>query len=742
MGRKRKQPVSINVSWARTEVPVTSDGLPSFKRYLDVPYEKKDERQLTRWFFVAPSQEEIDDTTELHKSKKFDLRVLAASMPYMPGVQKTRPTLFEYSLRKGFSENFATDLVRLVINFLEGKHYSSATLANHAGSLEEFLDFLAKHAKKPSEISLTDIGKQVWQDYLRNKETDKRTTSKTLFNNARGFFKAYGPTTLGGWLKLVSFRESQSRKPSNEHTSVLADTRDYSDVVMYQLLALFIEAFQRRIGYLTHYENLSEADMPKNWMFPGRKYRRLQDCKGNILEGFNEEDLKVASVDTTALIFRWLSDEDEGYQTLIDHHIMHHKAGLVKRQQGNLRGGFREKLASVVNSESRYYELFREHLTKFLETMGRWHGYEHGRAIVSLLNFYVKKKTAKEPNNQINQIGYCLANLLMMQTGCNKEVVLSIPSKDDNGEPILARGDSLFVTNDGSTEIELYGIKERTGNSPRKVIPLTIVKGSPIYEMLIEYERYVKVDSDGPFFEFNKSFIDSWSKAGGITNFQSLYPVIDENGEQLASIDTTRFRKVFASGRLLEHLQGVKDGNELAEKLRDDLRHDNLDVTITNYLMRSTVGRGVIDAAIATVTAEKLEEGLRFKGRVALKQDSSIKKKVFLCDCEDPTNPSHDIAIAAECKHYDLCLGCERCVITKEHLPFICARIIQYEEERQRAPLLWPAMFEDRWNIAHDALDQYVSADKKHGQKLVDEAWAAAMAGIVSLPPIISSNRM
>jgi len=158
--------------------------------------------------------------------------------------------------------------------------------------------------------------------------------------------------------------------------------------------------------------------------------------------------------------------------------------------------------------------------------------------------------------------------------------------------------------------------------------------------------------------------------------------------------------------------------------------------------MKSTASRSIIDTAIAMVTSENLMAGLQFKGKIVMAESTNIKKKVFLCDCEDPTNPTHDVAIADECKHYDLCLGCERSVITKEHLPYICYRIIQYQEAREKDPHAWTGMFEDRLNIALDALDQYGIKDKNHGQQLVEDAWDVANRSGVSLPPIVASNRM
>jgi hypothetical protein len=745
MGRKRTPPVTILATQGGTEVP-PQDGLPAFQRYIDVRGEKRERKTLTRLFFVTPSVEEIEDWMIIFQSKDAEFTVLGARMPYMNRSVKVTQPLFEYFLAEGFSADFATDLVGLFINHLQGKHMGHSGVYTHALALRSFVDFLATHRERP--LALADIDKQIWLDYLMFCEADQRTTAKQLFNSARIFFKNYPPTSLGGWLGLVSFREANRRIASQEHTSELAEERDYSDVVMYQLLALFIEGFQRRIGYLKRYERLGEADMPTDWIYPGRRKRYVPDSEGKKGPGRERSEALEGAAwkrkrepnesETGQLLFKWLSDKEEGYQILIDHFIMHHKAGLLKENQvRGYSGGIQEMLNSHTSKNRKLAPLVRE----FRDTMALWHDYERDAA-KTLIRLYVKKKTAAESNLVINQIGWCLANLLLMQTGINKEVALTIPSKAENGTSILTRGDSLFISKDGVTEIEMYGIKARAGNAQRKIIPITIVKNSPLHQMLVDYERHVKVDFDGPFFEFNKIFIDSWSTAGGLNDMRKIYQVIDKNGEQLSSIDTTRFRKVFASGQLLDRLKGIKDGNELAEKLREDLNHSNLDVTLTNYLLKSSISRSVIDIAIATITSQKLIEGIRFKGKIVLKESCNIKKKVFLCDCEDPTNPSHDIAIAEECKHYDLCLGCERSVITKFHLPYICVRIMQYEHARLLDPHIWPAMYEDRWNIAHDALDKYVVADKKHGRRLVDEARVAAREGLVSLPPIIISNRM
>lgn len=735
MGRKSKPPVEIVLLLdGRTEV-AHQDGLPPFKSYIDVPFARSSGQTLTRLFFVMPTQEEIDDTVVLKKRMQQDLSVLCARMPFMPSGFSVSPALYGYCSEKGFAEDLTKSLVRLVINYLQGKHLSSDSLSGKVRAYRYFVDFLAGQTRNPSQLTLPDIDKQFWLAYADALEGESAKGKYRWFCDARLLFSTYSPTSLRGWLSSITFGE-RNRRPSPEHISELVDA-GYSDRVMYQILALCLEGFQRRIGYLKRYESLTAKDMPPDWLHPGRDTRKLAHgaSYGKIRKGETRE------TEVSLLLSKWLNDEDDGYQILIDHFIMHHKAGLIKKHENGKYwiGGIATNLAGFLASKKMVPQV-----KKFFETTAFWHGFTYRRGSnCSLLSFYLKKESAAESNTVQNQIAWCLANLFMMQTGVNKEVALSIPSKTDTGVSILMRANSLFVAVDGhAAEVELYGFKERSGNHTRKVVPIPIVKDAPLYKMLCDYERYVKVDPTGPFFEVSKHFLDNWGKAGGLKEFTTVYPISGDDGELLSSVNTPRFRKVFATGQLLDRIKGVKDANDLAEKLREDLNHGNLDVTLNHYLLKTNIGRSVIDIAIATITSEKLGEALRFKGNIIVAQGILGKKKLFLCDCEDPSNPSHDVAIASECKHYDLCLGCERSIVTRVHLPYICLRILQYEKARQADPHIWPAIFEDRWNIAHDALEQYVVKDKKNGRRLVDEAWVLAHEGCVSLPPIINSNRV
>lgn len=720
MGRKSNAPVKIDLSGCGTDVS-PQDGLHPFRRFIDVNGKEHGQKILTRLFFMHPTDKEVADTVQRYQSEEVQVYVIGAPMPYMASGRFSTP-LFEFCKALGFSKDISLDIVRIVITHLQGKHLGQGSVSTAVKSLQNFVVFLASRSEKPQ--TLTDINKGIWSDYLVHCAADNRPVAEMYFNAARLIFSSYPQTSLGGWLDNLLLKRGKRGNPSREHTSELAETKDYPDVVMYQLLSLLIFTFEQRIGFLKRYENLTEVDMSEDWIYPGR--RAIVGKKGT-------------ESDTAQLLLKWLSDENAGYETLIDHYILHHKAGSIGRGH---RWGKRPSISDTLVNFYKYDKNKQALVSKFHDSMGLRHGYNNNGG-VNLISFYANdKKSPTAPNNIINQIGWCLANLLMMQTGVNKEVILTIPSKAENGKSILTRGDTVFVTKGGvELEINLYGTKARTGGAHEKIIPIIIVKNSPLYEMLVDYERYVKV-GDGPFFEFSKTAINQWSTAGTSSYAISTYfPVIDEDGEMLTSIDSTRFRKVFASGQLLDRMKNVKDMNELAEQLRDDLNHGNLDTTLTNYLLKSTVSRSVIDIAIATISGGKLND-LKCRSQIELRKPIPYKKKVFLCHCIDPHNPSHDVAIADECRHYDLCLGCEQSTITKEHLPYICLRILQYEAEREKDPLIWAATFEDRWCIAHDALACYINADKRNGRRFIDNAWTAAREGRISLPSIISPNRV
>ena len=725
MGRKRKQPVELH-NRVGTEVP-PQDGLPPFRRFLDVFFAGRLGLELTRVFFTSSRQDEVDDFMAIRASGQYSMTCcIGTKTPIFSGNVVT--PLFDYSRELGLCERFSTDLVRLVIHYYQGRQENRYCVYARIEAIKGFVDSLK--AGRPA--TLTDIRREHWEAWIDKKEKEfpTRRSAKAQVNRTRAIFKSYAPTAMDEWLAQIRFGVGIGRM-LDEHTSELAEANaGYSDKVMYQILAYCLEGFQRRIGYLKRYESVSPDDMPKDWVWPGRK--AVETRKGVPYKALRRSDV-------TQLLVNWLSSEDS-HPIIINQILLDHKSGLIQRwRDGSYRGG----------TLSRMRELYKKPdinplVRAYWEVMAGTHGYPLGSSI-GLLSHYLKRTQQGEPNLAMDQIGWCLGNLIMMQAGVNREVVLSVPSRTKDGKSILDRADTLFPSSAGATECELYGIKARTGASERKTISVVIARNSPLFQMLRDYERYVKVDFDGPFLELSQSFVSGWSLAGigasvaKESSFSARYPIFDDDDNILPSIEIRRFRKVFASAKLLEHVQGIKDMSELAERMREDLNHGRLDTTITHYLLKSATSRSVIDIAVATITSEKLREGLNFRGKIVVSANTHAKKYVFLCECADPAKPSHDLPIADECKYYDLCLGCERSVVTSFHLPYICKRILQYEEARCRDTTIWGALYENHWMIAHDALDRYIDADKKNGQRLVGEAWAAAREGRVSLPPITNT---
>lgn len=254
--------------------------------------------------------------------------------------------------------------------------------------------------------------------------------------------------------------------------------------------------------------------------------------------------------------------------------------------------------------------------------------------------------------------------------------------------------------------------------------------------MLKEYEKHLKNDFNGKFFEFTKTFKDQWNwRKNGIDLFPMIYPVHLDDGSFLQSLDTRKFRKVFGKTKLFSLMDGVSNPIELAEKIQDSFNHGDLDTTLSHYLLKENDARSAIDLAIVSITSAKIKE-LSFAGKINISSKKKGHKKTFLCECEDPSSPTHGFSIAEECTKYDLCLGCQRSIISAAHLPYICRRIIQYEEIRETTTK-WSDFFEDRWMIANDALKQYMENDKLNGKSLVEEAWSLAKNKAISLPPII-----
>lgn len=203
--------------------------------------------------------------------------------------------------------------------------------------------------------------------------------------------------------------------------------------------------------------------------------------------------------------------------------------------------------------------------------------------------------------------------------------------------------------------------------------------------------------------------------------------------ELLSGIDTRRFRKNFAVRELMEAVSDCANHQELANTLRNSLKHGSFDTTIGSYLSHDTT-MASRDVAIFTLQSEMLETARRFRG--TLNDDGPRSgEPVILARCSDPSSPDFEMANQADdghCSEYDMCLGCSRSAVFEEHLPRIAMRIIQYEEERDgMSQAAWDAEYGQKHARAHDVLNSWSD------QEAVNDAWTSAKEGEITLPKVM-----
>lgn len=203
--------------------------------------------------------------------------------------------------------------------------------------------------------------------------------------------------------------------------------------------------------------------------------------------------------------------------------------------------------------------------------------------------------------------------------------------------------------------------------------------------------------------------------------------------ELLSGIDTRRFRKNFAVRELMEAVSNCANHQELADTLRNSLKHGSFDTTIGSYLSHDTT-MASRDVAIFTLQSEMLETARRFRG--TLNDDGPRSgEPVILARCSDPSSPDFEMADQSDdghCSEYDMCLGCSRSAVFEEHLPRIAMRIIQYEEERDgMSQAAWDAEYGQKHARAHDVLNSWSDQDA------VNDAWTSAKDGEITLPKVM-----
>lgn len=616
-------------------------------------------------------------------------------------------------------EDFARIMACLVIKRVQSKRLSRGAMGATTKTLIDFATYLSKLPKEQQPQLLSDLTFLHFTDFLES-HTDK--SAKDYITPTFKLSKHYDKMGLSH--VPSSDRSKRNTPPGDSPMFVnsideLMEGDDFTDEEMMQILAY----------------TLYQID------FATEQFEKIQNTTKEKI-GINIIHLDDICTDNKALM-KSMTDPEKGRDILIENLYYHYRADF--------------------NGEERYWPkqtLYLTYITKLLH-LSETNKFkkEHPKAKFSInwlfenllsahypLDKETFKKQQKEktlPRNfheflrgQSLHVEWAIVTFIMISAGVNLEVVNSF-KWSINGKPWYENYDlDLGLDEDTpkkEAQIVLVGRKHKGQGFGYKTIAIPIKVNSPIYD----YCKYLdKIRPSNREYIFN---LHSYSKIA--KSFVLKHKIVDRKGEQLINLESKKFRKVYAGHKLISMLDGVNSPDELVSKLKKAVDHNNFDTTFFSYLLQSGAANLVLNSAIVSLQTSFIEKAVEFKGTIHPDdKDRKRENEVFLCDCSDPTQPTHGIPVAKICRKYDMCLGCSRSEVYVDHLPRIFYRIFQYEDMRTSNYEQFRATCEDRLIIATEVIDRFKFEHHK-GQEVVDNAYKTASDayrdGIALLPDIL-----
>jgi len=691
MAKKRKGKLKVKLSKPDNSnvVLITDNSLPAYHHFVD----SADHR--FRLFFEDPkSTDEVID--ELRPNKKF-LRKKSNHSPFL--------------LMQGGRSLVGDDIARIFSRLLMRKIMNGdVTNPDRPGdkehsAIKSFFSYIGSLETSPEKFEeITIIHLSGWLSQISEGSSATLKKALTSLLNLHPMSNALDMTNL-----RCSHDIKQSKALEEVDFDDIVKESDYSEKVHFQFLAFIyyeIELAEERL------KNLEEASA---------------DILGDDYISLNELVKKNPTIE------RLLNSGEEGFKQIFYHYylfIRDEAEGIRKYKHESNYLRFNTRLSEISQSLDKNSDNPKEKIENF-------------RAFcISSQPDNWAVTTTSEQSPLFNYLSLAsrhheLAILLyaIITLGVNKEVALSWKC-EVNGRPWYENYDVDLGINHNSAprdkKIVLKGIKSKGGNQTPVLKSISV--NCPLY-------GYLKfLDKTRP--EGRKYIFKFASTSGIFAAFCKHYPIVDDDDKRLSSIDTRKFRKSYVGYKTLKLLKGVNNADDLVKNLREALNHKSFDTTFSSYIMKSGMARMVVDSAIVALTTEMLEEAMTFKGKI--KEDGERSEEntpVFLCDCTDPSNPSHGLPIAEKCFKYDMCLGCERSEVYSEHLPAICYRIMEYEEKEDVTPEVFNITLVDKLTIARDVVEKFKNNHSK-GMEAVEKAYVIATAAMNNgerlLPPILS----
>ena len=226
-----------------------------------------------------------------------------------------------------------------------------------------------------------------------------------------------------------------------------------------------------------------------------------------------------------------------------------------------------------------------------------------------------------------------------------------------------------------------------------------------------------------------------------LNDFIKEHKIIMPDGTIMTNIEPSRLRNTFITMADLQNLS--------IEEIQELIKHGNFDTRFKFY-GNSPDLRSKNFRHIYAIQEDIIEQARHFMGVIeqgSLKNSISQNKvtATYLCGCSNIKNPAYDGARKTSeheiCVDWDMCLLCPQSRVFYEHLPRICARILQYEEYQKKMTAdEWENNFGIKRQVARDALKKWISDGGS--QEDIDMAWERAKSGEIYLPPIFPSGQI
>jgi len=688
MAKKRKGKIKISLSTQDNNnvVQFSEHGLPAYHHFVDAP-----DHSFRLFFEDLQSLDEIKDPKR--NGKRF-LRKPSGHNPFRIMAEGKR------LVGEDIARTFALLISKKILN--NAITNKLKPLDKEHTTVKSFFDYLASLNEQPllfSDVRATHISGWLSQAHKGSSGT-YRLTMKGLLDLH----------PLSNELSITDIRcqqkVSKSTKLSQMDFDEIVKSKDYSEKVHFQILAfVFFEI-----------ENAEE------------RLKTFEQANSECLDG---DYIQSDRLNTKNPIVRQLLESGEESFKKLRYHLYFYLEHPSNKEQNTRASKFLSRLREINDILFKESESPGENFEKFK-------AYLH----LSEQNNWPLKEGANSPTmvymglrSKHHELAIFVYSLITL--GINKEVALSW-KWEVNGKPWYENYDVELGINHKSVardkKIVLVGIKKK-GRTPI-VVKKSISTNSPLFNYLKFLDKTRGADRK---YIFNFGDVVSY-----MTAFLRHYPVIDDDGNRLKTIETQKLRKSYLGYKTLSLLEGVKNSNDVISKLREALNHKSFDTTFSSYIMKSGMARTIVDSAIVALTSNMLENAVRFSGEIKEENERSEDNEVvFLCDCTDPSAPSHGLPINDKCTKYDMCLGCDRSEVYSEHLPAIYFRILQYEEKQVEAPDIFKVTLEDRLQIARDTVEQF-KFKHSNGMEIVEQAYLIASQAMLNneplLPPILQTG--